>query len=300
VYVSTVVHGTVDTELNAVSVATKAVRTLDASPSILALARAAAGERIYIGAYLRAAGDDSNVQISRVQPTSGAVEILATRSCCVENLLISDDERFLVLDRILYDLQTGARTDLPPGRAVGFSPDGTQLLYDLDQVTVSTRLATLISTADGSSQTLHSSGYFIRAHRWQGNSPQLLQMDFDFTGGISSTVRVSEIDGVTGVTREIAQFPETPGTIGLRDARWSPDGQALAIWVRQDWKDKKTDRTNLYVVRPPGAPTLVASATPGLGGAALGPPVFSPTGNSIAYFYYHPDDLRSLYLKSGI
>jgi hypothetical protein len=29
-------------------------------------------------------------------------------------------------------------------------------------------------------------------------------------------------------------------------------------------------------------------------------PVFSPDGKSIAYFYYHDDDRRSRYMKSGI
>jgi hypothetical protein len=125
-------------------------------------------------------------------------------------------------------------------------------------------------------------------------------MDFDLTGGNRYTVRVSEIDGVSGVTRDIAQFAETPGFLGLSAARWSADGQALAIWVRQGLIEKGTDRTNLYVIRPPGVPTLVASATPGLADASVGPPVFSPSGNSVAYFYYHEGGLRSIYLKSGI
>jgi hypothetical protein len=279
--------------LNAVSVSTHAVRQLNVSPSILSVARGSAGERIYFAAY---SGLESFL-LSRVHPTSGALEILTSIPLGTSNnkIVVSADERFVAVESGLYDLQTATRMSLPAGQPIGFSPDGTQLLYYQDQVGISDQLPTLISTADGSSQPLHSTGYFYRAHRWEGNSPQLLKTDFDYTGGNSYTVRLSEIDGVTGVTRDIAQFSETNGLVDLSAGTWSPDGRTLGIWIEQGSIEKRTDRTTLYFIRAGSAPTIVASVH-----ANPGRPVFSPDGNSVAYFYFNTDSTHSVYVRSGI
>jgi hypothetical protein len=151
----------------------------------------------------------------------------------------------------------------------------------------SSQSATVISTADGSSQPLHSTDYFLLAHRWEGNSPQLLSSVIDLGGG----VRLYEVDGLTGTRRDIAQFNNS--TSSYIYANWSPDGQKLAAWIQEGFGE--TRRTNLRIIRPGISPAIVATihGDPGL-------PVFSPNGNSVAYFYYHQNDTRSVYLKSGI
>lgn len=275
--------------LKAVNVSTLAVRQLVAPGTFIStVLRSGIGERIYFG--IPPTGDPPNFRVSRVHPVSGVVESLITTLYTGDDdfMEISADERFLAIGRLLFDLQTGAQTSLPPGLPFGFSPDGTKLLYYLDVAGASTPSPTLISTADGSYQPLHSTGYFHLAHRWEGNSPQLLRTDSEFISGNNYTVRLSEIDGVTGVTRDIAQF-STTGYTDPYAVNWSFDGRTLAAWIQQD------SRTNLYVIRSGNVPTLVASVT-----GPPGPPVFSPSGSSIAYFYYHPNGRWSVYMKSGI
>lgn len=266
--------------LKAVNVSTQIVRGLDASPSIETLARGSAGERIYFGAFVTPLpGSNDNFRISRVHPTSGGTETVTTTF--PGDLAVSADERFVVVEMRLYDLQRGVRIDLPGGTPLGFSPDGTQLLYrDVFAPPM------LISTADGSSRPLHStvSTSYI-AHRWEGNSPLLLEEVIDY----GKRVRFLERDGLTGVTRDIAQLSTTAFFL---TANWSPDGRTLGSWVEQGSK------INLYVIRSGSAPTIVANFTV-RDGKGPDSPVFSPSGNSLAYFYY--DDLRrSMYLKSGI
>jgi hypothetical protein len=296
VYVGAPTSGTGYSALHAVNISTQAVRQLVASEFITKVVRSGAGERIYFGSALTS---NPNFRASRVHPLSGAVENLVTTDVANDFMEVSADERFLVFDRRLFDLQTGGQRTLPPGTPFGFSPDGTQLLYYEAQPGTSISAPTLISTADGSSQTLHSTGYFHLAHRWEGNSPQLLMTESNFIGGRSNyTYRISEIDGLSGATHDIAQFSTTDSQ-NPYSVNWSADGRTLALWIHQGEIADGTSRTNLYIIRTGNAPTLVATATPSFEVGPPGPPVLSPSGNSVAYFYYHPDDRRSLYLKSG-
>jgi hypothetical protein len=283
------------TALSAISISTHAVRQLDASPSITILDLRSAGERIYFAAAVATSGpSDPNFRVSRVNPTGGAVEILLTKIWSGgEYVLVSDDERFLVANQVLYDIQAATQIALPPGRPIGFSPDGTQLLYYQYLAGSSTDSPTLISTADGSSsQALHSTSSFYSGHRWEGNSPQLI--DFSLNNG---TLRLFEVDGVTGATRDLAQFganPSFPTILPL--ANWSPDNRTLGVWVEQGSGQSRT--TNLYVIRSGSAATVVANLTTSLN-VGVGLPEFSRSGNSVAYNYYN-DGARSLYMKSGI
>jgi hypothetical protein len=292
VYIKTPADGPGTSALNAVNVSTLAVRQLVAPGTyISSVFRTGTGEWIYFGILPISGGND---QVSRVHPVSGIVEpLISTLATGYDvSMLISPDERFLVTGRRLFDLQTGAVTNLPPGVAAGFSPDGTKLLYYLEVPGTSNSVPTLISSADGSFQTLHSAGYLQLAHRWEGNSPQLLMTEFELSGGRNNyTYRISEMDGLSGSTRDIAQF-STTGYTSPYDMNWSADERTLAAWVNQG-------RKNLYVIRSGSDPVRVVSATPPPEAGPLGRPVLSPSGNSVAYYYYHPDDRRSLYLVSG-
>jgi Tol biopolymer transport system component len=282
--------------LNAVSASTHTVRQLDTPPSVFIEALSRAGERIYVASDISAAGpNDPNSLVSRVNPSAGSAEILVTnRSSADRFMRVSSDERFLVSQGILYDLQAGAQITLPVGRPFGFSPDGTQLLYYQFQDGVNLGSPRLISTADGSSsQELRSTaGSFYYGHRWEGNSPQLLDSERDNDG-----LRLFEIDGMTGARRDLAQFGSNPmfPTI-VPVATWSPDGRTLAIWIEQGSGAGR--RSNLYVIRSGSAPAVVASVITGLD-TGVGFPVFSPSGNSVAYPYYLGGG-TSLYMKSGI
>lgn len=269
--------------LKAISVSTQIVRQLNESPTIRELVRSSGGERIYFGTFISPpSGSVDNFRVSRIHPTSGLLEIVTTTRA--GDLAVSADERFLVSGRRLHDLQTGAQIALPDGIPIDFSPDGTQLLYSTGNFS-----STLISTADGSTRPLVSTSDFYSAHRWEGNSPQLLKAD----DSDNSTVRLSEIDGVTGAARNIAQID---GRFIFKNANWSPDGRVLAIWIQQGTKFDGTDQHYLYVIRPGNAPAVVANVT-----GSPGRPLFSPSGTSVAYFHSRGGTGQAaLYVKSGI
>lgn len=283
-------------QLNAVSATTHTVRPLDAPPSAFVLALSRAGERIYTLSTVSAAGpNDPNFLVRRVDPiTASAETIVSNRGAPDRPFAVSSDERLLVSNSVLYDLQTGSQITLPLGKPFGFSPDGTQLLYYQFQSGFLVGSARLVSTADGSSsQQLHSaSPGFYWGHRWEGNSPQLLDSELAGEG-----LKLFEIDGITGVRRDLAEFGSNPGfPLIFPSATWSPDGRALAIWIEQG--SGASRRSNLYVIRSGKAPDVVASVVTGLD-FTVGFPSFSPSGSSVAYTYYF-DGGRSLYMKSGI
>jgi hypothetical protein len=272
--------------LMAVSVSTHAIRQLGVFPLIGGLGRSTGGERIYFGNFISPpSGSVDFYQVSRLHPTLGQQEIVATGDAT--GVAVSGDEKFLAVGRRLYDLQSGTRLDLPAGIPIDFSPDGTQLLYYTGAFT-----PTLVSTADGSSQQLHmtgDNGYV--AHRWEGNSPQLLGTAHN---GDYSAVRVFETNGVTGATHDIAQF--RGNAVSPRES-WSPDGSVLAIWIAAGaaFSDAPARQT-LYLIRSGDAPAVLGNVT-GVPDA----PVFSPNGNSIAYFIRYGDlQQGALFLKSGL
>jgi len=269
--------------LMAVSVSTHAIRQLGVFPPIGGLVRSTGGERIYFGNFISPpSGSVDSYQVSRLHPTLGQQEIVATGDAT--SVAVSGDERFLAVGRRLYDLQSGTRLDLPVGTPIDFSPDGTQLLYYTGAFT-----PTLVSTADGSSQPLRSTDFDL-AHRWAGNSPQVLGTA---DNGDHSAVRVFETDGVTGAIHDIAQFR---GNAFNLPASWSPDGNVLAIWIATGALFDESARHILYLIRPGNAPAAVGNVA-----GLPGQPVFSPSGNSIAYFIRYGDlQQGALFLKSGL
>lgn len=269
--------------LMAVSVSTHAIRQLGVFPPIGGLVRSSGGERIYVGNFISPpSGSVDFYQISRVHPTLGQQEIVGAGDAT--GVAVSGDEKFLAVGRRLYDLQSGTRLDLPAGLPIDFSPDGTQLLYYTGAFT-----PTLVSTADGSSQQLHSTDFDL-AHRWAGNSPQVLGTAHN---GDFSAVRVFETNGVTSATHDIAQFR---GNAVNLPASWSPDGNVLAIWIATGAFLDESARHILYLIRPGNAPAAVGNVA-----GLPGQPVFSPSGNSIAYFIRYGDlQQGALFLKSGL
>ena len=102
-----------------------------------------------------------------------------------------------------------------------------------------------------------------------------------------------EIDGVTGATQDIAQFR---GYALLTPATWSPDGNVLAIWIATGAPSDAPAREILYLIRPGNVPAAVGNVA-----GVAGQPVFSPSGNSIAYFIRYGDlQQGALFLKSGL
>jgi hypothetical protein len=290
---SEVVYATA-TSLNAVTVATRVERHLVTDAAISIKAIGSAGDRIYYGAVITPAPPAAaNFRVSRVNPTTGVVEILISIPWRGgEYIFVSADERFVVADGRIYNLQAGTQIDLACNRIRGFSPDATRLLCQGPFGSGTQAPFALISTADGTSQQLTATtalGLYF-GHRWEGNSPQLL--DFASDNGITT---IYEINGVTGTTRDVGKLDAKVSLLLL--AGWSPDSRTLGAWI--DPTGGREGKANLYVFRTGSAPATAARVRSTF---FVGPnnPVFSDTGNSVAYFYNGENNSRSLYAKTGI
>jgi hypothetical protein len=281
----------VATSMRAASVAPRVERTLVGDPSISIKGTSSAGDRVYFGAV--ETSSPSTFRVSRINTIGGGAEIVTSRAWSgLDYVLVSADERFVAADGSLYDLQASTRIALPCTRPRGFSPDATRLLCQNPLGPAPESPFSLVSTADGSSQPLHvgPSGPFYFGHRWEGNSPQLL--DYAVANG---TTRIYETDGVTGATRDLAQLDGDPTFLLL--ANWSPDGRTLGAWIEQGPGGNRIAK--LYVIHSGSAPVVAASANSSF---YFGPgrPVFSGSGNSVAYFYNDENSDRSLYAKTGL
>ena len=280
--------------VRAASVAPRVERTLVGDPSISIKGMSSAADRIYFGAVVTTSPSTADAfRVSRINPSASGPEIVTTRAWSgLDYVLVSADERFVAADGSLYDLQASTRINLPCTRPRGFSPDDTRLLCQNPLGPAPESPFLLASTADGSSQPVHvgPSGPFYIGHRWEGNSPQLL--DYTVTNG---TTRIYETDGATGAMRDVAQLEGSPTFLLL--ANWSPDGRTLGAWIEQGPGGNRTAK--LYVIHSGSAPAVAASVSSSF---YFGPdrPVFSGSGNSVAYFYYNENGGRSLYARTGI
>jgi hypothetical protein len=283
------------TSLNAVSVATQVERHLVADASIDITGIGSAGDWIYYGAVVTPPPPAAvNFRVSRINPATGAVEILITAPWHGGNyVVVSADERFVAADGRIYNLQAGTQIDFACSKPRGFSPDATQLLCQGPFGSGTQASFALISTADGTSQQLPSTNAvgFYFGHRWVGNSPQLLAYAVD-----NRMTRIYEIDGVTGATRDVSQLDGNVTLLLL--ASWSQDGRTLGAWI--DPSSGRDSKANLYIVRSGSATAVAARVSSNPLASFPSVPVFSATGSSVAYFYYNENNNRSLYAKTGI
>jgi hypothetical protein len=283
------------TSLNAVSVATQVERHLVADASISITGIGSAGDWIYYGAVVTPPPPAAtNFRVSRINPTTGAAEVLVTDPWHGQDyVVVSADERFVAANGRIYNLQAGTHVDFNCNRARAFSPDATQLLCQGPFGVGQQASFALISTADGTSQQLPSTNAvgFYFGLRWVGNSPQLLAYSVD-----NRITRIYEIDGVTGATRDVSQLD---GNVTLLlVASWSQDGRTLGAWI--DPSSGRDRKANLYIVRSGSAAAVAARVSEDPLTSFPSTPVFSATGSSVAYFYYNQNNNRSLYAKTGI
>ena len=266
--------------LKAVSVGAHSIRPVWGESSVVDFSGPTVSGKVYFSTFLPVPSTSAEYKIARVEPSTGATEVLplASPSLTVA-FVVSPDERYVVGDAI-YDLQTGAKASSFPYSPLGFSPDGTVFLARDPFAS-----ALVVVTGQGFHQQLATSDEAYIAHRWAANVPQLLRMRYD---AAKSSIRLYEIAGLSGASSDLAELVSTGANIY---ANYSADGTLLGVWIQQEslWK--------LYVIRAGAAPTVAASVAYS-GTGHPGAPVFSPDGKSVAYFLYSPD--RSLYVKSGI
>ena len=276
--------------LKAVNVSTHAVRVLDPGPFIEIAARG--DEWIYFTVALpNAPANGPSFRLSRVRPSQTGVENIALPAQNLgSTVVVSRDERWIALGGLLIDMQNGTTRPLPGnGEPLGFSRDGTRLLSRVLGTTGFSYV--LIATADGSSQPVPSgTPSFLMGFRWVEGSPQFL----DLRGPPGqSNYQLSEIDGISGTTRPLW---ESTDLISVFFAKWSDDGQTLAVWVA---KGLGPTRNELTLLRTGAQPTVVAKVD-----ASVGTPAISPAGSSIFYPVYTATGLftgyTTYYVKSGI
>ncbi|HXG71375.1 MAG TPA: hypothetical protein VNJ04_12290 [Gemmatimonadaceae bacterium] len=210
-----------------------------------------------------------NLRIIKVHPSRAGVDTIATVFLRYNQaLFVSADERLIASGHTLIDTRTGVRIELPNGQAHGFSPDGTQLLYEVfGSASAPTRVYTLVSTGDGTFQPMLGPNGYFDALRWSGNAPQLLTVANSFANPPAGT-RVFELDGLSGATRDLAQFSERGA---LYTANWSDDGQTLGVWLEPNYY-----RSKLVIIRGGSALVTVLRVD-----ADVGSPIFSPDGTAL-------------------
>jgi hypothetical protein len=209
------------------------IRTLYSSSVSLGDIRTVAN-KLYVSAAK--AGTPAQHYIVRIDPGSPVdVDTVLTLFGTVRSHLfaVSADERFIAFGDSLFDLQTASRRGLPRGDPWSFSPDGSLLLYDLNE-TFSTAGFALIATSDGSSQSFSTATDLARpnldtvgSHHWEGNDPKVLRI---VISPERDHVQMSVQDVRTGANRAIGAVTNPPA--GLYTAgTMSADGSRALVMI---------------------------------------------------------------------
>lgn len=267
-------------QLKAVSVGSHTVRPVWGESAVVNFAGPTVSGRIYFSTFLPTPSTSAEYAIGRVEPGTGVWEVLPLQAPALTIAIdVSPNERYVVGDAI-YDLQTGGKASSFPYTPLGFSPDGNAFVAR-DAFTS----ALVVMDGQGSHQQLATSDEAYIAHRWALHVPLLLRRRYD---AAKANIRLYEVDGLSSVSHDLAELNATSDAVY---AKYSADGSLLGIWLQDGtlWK--------LYKIRAGGTPTFVASVRYDLG-SHPSPPVFSPDGTSVAYFFFNPG--RSLYVRSGI
>jgi hypothetical protein len=280
----------IDHGLKAVNVSSHTVRTLNGTGSIYALGRGTGGEWIYFASPYAGGAGGPNTQVSRVNPTTAVLETVALVSSFGGfRLQVSADERWVACDDVLIDTESNTTRGLPVGgNPLGFSPDGSRLLYN----NPGSSSFIVISTADGSTQPVLYNG-FLTAFRWLDNSPQLLIVDSP-NSGTGTPASVYEVDGFTGARKDLGQFDLKPSSFSASYSGWTEDGRTLGVWLSPGFP-----RNELHLIRLDGAPSV-----PVLVDDEVGKAIFSPNGTAIVYTVFRSTgaftSATDLYVKTAL
>ena len=172
-------------------------------------------------------------------------------------------------DRLfVFDTQTGAQTQLTQTpdypQYAEWSPRGDEIAYAFQENNVT---GIRVVSADGSVvrtllTTQQGPGWLVTGVGW---SPDATQISFVQGPGSGAPGRVSVIDVVTGLTRQVSATEAL-----YTDTEWAPTGSWISF-LQWDYE--------LHVVRPDG--TDERDLTQGVGGASVSQ--WSPTGTEIVF-----------------
>jgi hypothetical protein len=236
---------------------------------------ATAANKVWASVAANSAGTASRVL--RIDPGNGDVDTLLFRSGVgTFHIAVSHDERFVAYGDTLYDLVMTTRRALPRGTPWSFSPDGSQLLYELKPASGLPTLV-LFATGDLSTQEFTTpdniagrTPFSIGAHYWDGNDPKFLRVE--------RTADLAEAfitDALSGEERQIAEIDNAGLNLG-NPAAISADGSRMGIWLRTSrWEQMHSVETDA------AESTIVATVVSVF--ALVNVVLLSPDGSRAAY-----------------
>ncbi|HEX8148704.1 MAG TPA: carboxypeptidase regulatory-like domain-containing protein [Pyrinomonadaceae bacterium] len=177
------------------------------------------------------------------------------------------------LDLFVYDLDTGARTNVTQGRLVGvaaasWSPDGTRFVVSADR---GSNLYVVGSDGAGLHALTQNTGFAItQTPTWSPDGSQIA-----FVCEAASNYDICLVDADGGNQRRLTNTASI-----YRDLAWSPDGRSIAYASGADFFN-----TKIFVMNADGTLPRQLSTGPGTDLA----PAWSPDGSRIAY----ENDLQS-------
>jgi hypothetical protein len=262
------------------------VRTLYSSTTSLGHISAAAN-KLYLSVY--AGNTPPRYQILRIDPSGTSAANVETAlvygggQVRSHRFAISADARFLAFGDSLFDLTTATRRALPKGEAWSFSPDGSQLLYQLEGTGAPGPMV-LIATADLGSVTLNTptdvarnSYVSVGEHYWNGNDPKFLRVT---TNESLKQLKAFVFDGRSAADREIASITTDFGLLNKQGAI-SPDGSRAVVWLGPflDWSE-------LHMIQTESLARSVVAAVNARSSIVVDNVVLSQDGSRAAYIVY--------------
>jgi hypothetical protein len=219
--------------IRAVSASGDNLRTLYSSNISVGDIRAVANKLYLSVARIATPAEYYVVRIDPENPTD--VDTVVTYSGQVQShqFAVSADERFVAFGDSLFDVQAASQRALPKGDPWSFSPDGSQLLMDLDQQ-FGTFAFALVATSDGTSQPLSTATdvarphlFAIGAHYWEGNDPKVLRI---VISAERDHIQLSVRDVRTGANKAIESITNPPGGLYTAGAI-ADDGSRAVIMI---------------------------------------------------------------------
>lgn len=264
------------------------LRTLYSSTISIGDIRAVANKLYFSVARIATPVEYYIVRIDPDNPTD--VDTVVTYSGQVRShqFAVSADERFVAFGDSLFDVQATSQRVLPRGDIWSFSPDGSQLLMDLDDQFLAYSFA-LVATSDGTSQPLSTATDVARphlfttgSHYWQGNDPKVLRLVISLE---RDHIQVSVRDIRTGANRAIESIANAPGGLFTSGAI-ADDGSRVVIMIGALFLWNELHAIDVQS----GVRTIVARVN---GSPAMDYLTVSPDASRIAYIVFESSSIKS-------
>lgn len=189
---------------------------------------------------------------------------------------------FVVVRDLLSESETQYAVAEGQGKVITFSPDATELLYDVRENFSTVDILHRLALADGIDRVVPTRPHYAQLFRWGSSGIEVLAEVFPTSGSvISSEYRVLNL--MTGGSVQVGEIQRDYDGSFQQPARlysaWSNDGGQVAYWISSVWYEWGVGRWALFV-----ADTRTGNRVRVALGTSCGPTVFSPDGRRVVYF----------------